>query len=193
MINLEAMRSLITISVLMLVVCYKASAVSTGQLVGKVYVKESKQTLNKVEIVFENNMDRVVVSTNENGIYYADHLPTGRYTMSVVYNNRNFYMKNVRVYDSYTMELNFVVSTDSLLPKDVEVFDTDAKLSSVESNDIKLTNTGRQPTRTLSEALGSQPGVDIRNGKMYVKGSDQVKFFIDGSPSLAPATISRGW
>ncbi|MFN8286463.1 MAG: hypothetical protein U0V74_06915 [Chitinophagales bacterium] len=185
------MKSLITISLLLLVVCFKASAISTGQLVGKILVKETKLPLALTEIVFENSMDRIVVSANEYGIYYADHLPTGRYNMTVVYNNRNFTMKNVRVYDSYTMELNFVVSNDSLLPKDVEVFDTDTKLSSVESHDIKLANTGRQPTRTLSEALGSQPGVDIRNGKMYVKGSDQVKFFIDGSPTLAPATIMR--
>ena len=114
--------------------------------------------------------------------------------MLVSFNNRTFVIKNVRIYDGYATELNFLVSSNENLPALVEVQKTDVMISSVQPTDINLTNSSNlQPTHSLADLLVMQPGVDVRNGTLMVKGSGDVKFFIDGSPTMAPARIERIW
>ncbi|HLP20138.1 MAG TPA: Plug domain-containing protein [Chitinophagales bacterium] len=171
-----------------------AKAVSTGEVVGQVTQKESKLPFAYADITFENRMDRIEVKANEYGHYYASHLPTGKYQMRIVYNNRTFVMNDVHVYDSYTSEINFAVSSDNNLPPKVVLPTVENTFSSVTSNDIKLTNSkNNQPTQRLNDVLSQQPGVDVRNGRIFIKGSDQVKIFIDGTPVMGQPTQSRVW
>ena len=66
--------------------------------------------------------------------------------------------------------------------------------SSVTSNDIKRTNSSfNQPTQSLNDVLSTQPGCDVRDGKIFIKGSDQVRFFIDGEPVMGPPTQNKVW
>lgn len=169
-------------------------AATTGQVTGKIILAETQVFLPNTEITFENSMDKAVVTTAENGIYYADHLPTGKYTVTVRYNNRTFIMKNVRVYDGYATEVNFTVSNSETLSSTVFVEKQEKLISSISPTDVMLGNSeNNQPTRSLNEALSSQPGVDMRDGKVYVKGSSEVRFFIDGTPVMGQPTIQRGW
>ena len=96
----------------LLLVSTTVKAVSTGQIVGQVIESETKQPLAYAEIIFENRMDKIEVKANEYGHYYASHLPTGKYQMRVVFNNRTFVMNDFHVYDSYTSEINFEVSNN---------------------------------------------------------------------------------
>jgi hypothetical protein len=103
-------------------------------------------------------------------------------------------MNDVHVYDSYTAEINFAVSSNNSLPPKVILETKENVFSSVTSNDIKLTNsTFNQPTQSLNDVLSQQPGVDIRNGRIFIKGSDQVRFFIDGTPVMGTPTQNRVW
>jgi hypothetical protein len=171
----------------------QAYCASIGQLMGKLEVKETKLGIANVEVVFENNMDRIAVMTNEYGFYYSDRMPTGKYEMSVVFNNRKFVVKQVRVYDSYTSIINLPLSEASNLP-DVVYLDIAPNQIAVTSNDIKLSNNNNhQPTQSLTDALSNQAGVDVRNGKLYVKGSNQVKFFIDGTPIMGQPSFQKVW
>lgn len=171
-----------------------AKAVSMGDIVGQITVAESGLPVAFAEIVFENKMDRIVVSANEYGHYYALHLPTGSYEMRIAYNERTFVMKKVHVYDSYTSEIDYHVSDDCSLPFMVQVEQKENVMSSVTSNDIKLNNSNRhQPTQNLGDALSTHAGVDVRNGRLFIKGSDQVKFFVDGTPVMGPSSIGRIW
>jgi hypothetical protein len=170
----------------------QAYCASIGQLMGKLEVKETKLGIANVEVVFENNMYRIAVMTNEYGFYYSDRMPTGKYEMSVVFNNRKFVVKQVRVYDSYTSIINLPISETNDLP-DVVYLDIAPNQIAVSSNDIKLNNNHHQPTQSLTDALSNQAGVDVRNGKLYVKGSNQVKFFIDGTPIMGQPSFQKVW
>jgi hypothetical protein len=171
-----------------------SKAVSIGQVLGQVIEKETHKPVAFAEIIFENKMDKVVVTANEYGFYYAHRLPTGKYQMRVTFNNRTFVMNNVRVYDSYSTEVNFFVSSNDGLPQLVEVENKEPLISAVTSTDVQLSNSNfNQPTQSLSSVLSMQPGVDVRNGKIYVKGSDQVRFFIDGTPVMGQPAVQRSW
>lgn len=171
-----------------------ARAVSTGHVLGQVTEKETGKPVAFAHIIFENRMDKIEVQANEYGYYYVSHLPTGKYEMRLPFNNRTFVINHVRVFDSYSNQVDVTVSNDSLLPDVVELESKEPMISSVASTDIILNNSNfHQPTRTLGEALGMQPGMDIVNGRLYVKGSDQVRFFIDGTPVMGNAVVGKIW
>lgn len=169
-------------------------ATSMGEILGKVIIKETNRPLANAEITFENSMTKMVVKANEHGIYYGLHIPGGRYEMRVSYNNHTFVMKGVRIYDGYTSEANFAVSNIDSLPAVVELERTDQLFSGSAPTGITMKNDDRnQPTRQLSEALSMQPGMDVRDGKLYIKGSSDVKFFIDGTPIMGQPVLQRVW
>lgn len=171
-----------------------SAASSMGEILGKVTIKETKAPLANAVITFENSMGKTVVTANEYGQYYGTHIPTGRYEMSVTYNNHTFVMKSVRIYDGYATEANFAVSNNDSLPAIVEIPRTDALFSGSAPTGITLSNNNnQQPTRSLNEALSMQPGMDVRDGKLFVKGSGEVKFFIDGCPVIGQPALQRVW
>ncbi len=184
-----------SIAVFAMLLCFSfaARAVSMGQIVGQVTGPVSNQPLAFAQIVFENKMDKVEVTANEYGYYYANHMPTGKYAMTVVYNNRTFVM-NVQVYDGYTSEINFAVSSDSNLPQKVLLPTNQNLFSSVTSNDPRRDNSANnQPTQSLNDVISQQAGCDVRDGKIFIKGSSQVKIFIDGVPMMGAPTQNRVW
>ena len=166
---------------------------STGDILGQIVEKETMKPVAYAEIVFESSMEKVVVSANEYGYYYASHLPTGKYQMRVSYNNRTFFMNKVRVYDSYSSSVDLVVSNNNNLPELVEVTRHESVINPLRPHDIVMAENGsNQPTRSLGEALMSQPGVDIVNGQLIIKGSNKVRFFVDGEPVLQPPVFGSG-
>jgi hypothetical protein len=169
-------------------------AISSGQLVGQVTDTHTGLPVPFAELVFENKMEKIVVTANEYGHYYSDHMPTGRYQLHIVYNTKKFVMAKIQVYDNYTSEIDIPVSSDALLPETVELEAKPNIMSSVSDTDIKLRNSNNhQPTQSLGDALSGHAGVDVRNGKLFIKGSDQVKFFVDGTPVLGQPSIGRIW
>ncbi|MCW5907110.1 MAG: hypothetical protein KIS94_04570 [Chitinophagales bacterium] len=169
-------------------------AATTGRVTGKIVDTETNLLVPDIEIVFENSMDRVILTTGTNGIYYGNHLPTGKYTVTVAYNNRTFVMKNVRIYDGYASEVNFKVSSNNFLSEVVTVAKEEKIISSISPTDVMMgDNRDLQPTRSLTEVLGNQAGMDVRDGKLYVKGSSEVRFFIDGTPLMGNPTFQRNW
>ena len=173
---------------------FHARAVSMGHILGRVTVKETGQPLAHAEIIFENNMDKITVHTNAHGYYYSNHMPTGRYQMRIQFNERTFVMNRVRVYDSYTSEVNFKVSENGELGEVVEVKQEFPLVSSVESQDIRLDNDSPlQPSRSWAETLSAYPGIDVIGGQVFINGGGQVRFFIDGSPVIGPTSLGRFW
>lgn len=184
-----------SIAVFAMLLCFSfaAKAVSMGQIVGQITGPEANQPLAFAQIVFENKMDKIEVAANEYGHYYSNHMPTGKYTMTVMYNNRAFIM-NVQVYDEYTSEINMAVSADSSLPQKVLLPTNQNLFSSVSKNDPRLSNSdNRQPSQTLNDVISRQPGCDVRDGKIVIKGSSQVRIFIDGEPVMGAPTQNRVW
>jgi hypothetical protein len=191
---MKKIQVLLSAFCMLLLFSTKVHAVSMGEVVGQVIEKESNQPVAFAEITFENRMDKIDVKANEYGHYYASHLPTGKYQMRVVYNNRVFVMNDVKVFDGYASEIKLVVSNSNSLPSKVVLETKENIFSSVTSNDVKLTNSSfNQPTQSLNDVISQQPGCDVRNGKIYIKGSDQVRFFIDGEPVMGTPTETRVW
>ena len=173
---------------------FLSKAASIGQALGQVTEKETGKPIAFAEIVFENKMDKIELKANEYGYYYADHIPTGKYQVRVQFNNRTFVMNQVRIFDSYSSKVDLVLSRSETLPATVELEQQDPFITAVSSTGITLTeNTFNQRTQSLGDVLSTQPGVDIINGRLYIKGSDQVRFFIDGSPVIGQAVIGKAW
>ncbi len=142
-----------TLGFTLLALLGNAKGTATGQLVGKVMEKETMQVLAYAEIVLENSTEKITLTANEYGYYYAEHLPTGKYQMSITFNNRTFVMNKVRVYESFTGEINFMVSNNQSLPETVEVILTNNGFSYVAAGDKKIGNiTMTQSTHSLSVA-----------------------------------------
>jgi hypothetical protein len=179
------------IAVLLLLLPMWLKAVSIGEVVGQVIDLETRQPVPYAEIVFENYYDKVTVTANEHGFYYGSHIPEGRYQMRVVYNQRTFVMNRVKVYDSYTNEVNFFVSCNDTLGQVVLESRPDPVIRAYEPHDIVLSSTEMyRGTMTLSDVLMAQPGMDIYAGRLYVKGAP-VKIFVDGSPAMTPGLFSK--
>jgi hypothetical protein len=178
-------------ALLLVVIPHKAMSVSSGDLLGQILDIDTHQPVPYAVVVFENYYDKVTVTANEHGLYYGFHIPEGRYQMRVTYNNRTFVMNRVKVYDSYSNEVNFFVSCNDTLPTVVNEVTPDPIIKPFVPNDILLTdNGGDKSSKQFSDILLSMPAVDIYNGKIYVKGME-VSIFIDGSPVLAHSTVLK--
>ncbi len=169
----------------------RVRAVSSGDVVGQVVDLDTHKPVPFAKVVFENYYDRVTVTANEHGYYYGLHIPEGRYQMRVVYNQRTFVMNRVKVYDSYSSEVNFFVSDcDTLAPVVLEKTPNPV-IQAFQSNDIVLSQSEMgNASMSLSDVLMAQPGVNIFQGRLYVKGAP-VKFFVDGSPVMVGATLIK--
>src|SRR5262245_51848589 len=132
------MKAIITYSIvfaLLMGSSFSSLAVSTGHIVGQVTVKETGKPVALAKIVFENSFDKIEVEANEHGHYYASYIPTGKYQMRVSFNNRTFVMNHVRVYDSYSSEVDIALSNNEQLPEKVELERTEPIISSVAPTD----------------------------------------------------------
>jgi hypothetical protein len=169
-------------------------AASTGQLLGQIIEKESGKPVPFATITIENRMEKIQLTANEFGHYYANHVPTGLYQIRVVYNRKTFFLNKVRIFDSYATVVDLVVSSEESLPPEIEIERKEPLLTTVSPADINLTNnTLNQRTQSVGDVLSMQPGVDIVDGRLFIKGSDQVRFFIDGSPVMGQAIVGRTW
>jgi hypothetical protein len=184
----------LAIFILLLGFSFAAKAVSMGQALGKIVEKETGKPVAYAIVIIENKMDKIEVTANEYGYYYADHVPTGKYQMRVSFNKRVFMVNHVRIYDSYASEVNFSLSSDESLPATVELESKEPLITSVSAAGINLTNNDfNQATQSLGDLLSMQPGVDVIDGKVFIKGSDQVQFFVDGCPVMGRAIVGRSW
>ena len=184
-------RYFLLLQVLLLALPNQLRAVSSGDVLGQVIDIETQQPVPYAEIVFENYYDKVIVKANGHGLFYGVHIPEGRYQMRVTYYGRTFIMNHVKVFDSYSNEVNFFVSCNDTLPALVLETKPDPVIRALEPHDILLTNNDMgRATMTLSDVLMAQPGVDIYAGRLYVKGAE-VKIFIDGSPVLSPGLFTK--
>lgn len=187
-------KSLLMVAVLTLSHIFQSKATSLGYIVGRIAVIESGDGIANAEIVFENKMDKIVAYTNDHGYYYANHLPSGKYSMKISYNKKVFAAKNIHVFDGYTTEINLNLSNSTTLPELNEVKAEENIITANPSNDILIsTNKNNQPTRSLNDVLSTQPGMDVRDGNVYIKGSNQVRFFIDGTPVMGSPAHNRVW
>ena len=111
-------------SIATLAICFlsfQSAKAVTGDINGQVIEKETMSPVAFAEITFDNGNVKTVVSANEYGYYSVKHMPTGKYQMSVRYNNRTFVINKVRIQDTYTAGINFMVSNSSSLSSNVEV------------------------------------------------------------------------
>ena len=99
---------------------------ATGDLTGQIIEKETKMPVAFAEITLVNGTTTTVITANEYGHYSINHLPTGKYQVTVKYDNHTIVMNDIRIKDSYTMGVNLIVSSNA---------------STVETEKVKKDNT----------------------------------------------------
>jgi hypothetical protein len=89
--------------------------------------------------------------------------------------------------------VDFVVSNSDNLPAMVDVMKKEPVINALQPHDIVVAENGpTRGTQSLGEVLMSQTGVDIVGGRLIIKGSDKVRFFIDGEPAMQPPVFGGG-
>lgn len=176
---------------ILLLIPPRLKAISNGDVLGQVIDMDTRQPVPFATVVFENYYDKVTVTANEHGFYYGLHIPEGRYQMRVEYNQRTFVMNRVKVYDSYSAEVNFLVSCSDTLPPVVLEKTPQPVINPLQPHDILLTQNGMgNASMFISDLLMAEPAVDIYRGRLFVKGAE-VKIFVDGTPTLVPARFGK--
>ena len=99
---------------------FQSAKAVTGDINGQVIEKETMSPVAFAEITFDNGTNKTIVSANEYGYYSVKHMTAGKYQMSVKYNNRTFVANKVRIQDSFTVGVNFMVSSKNDLSSTVE-------------------------------------------------------------------------
>ena len=182
---------LLLVLILLLLLPGRLKAVSSGDVLGQVIDIDTRQPVPFATVIFENYYDKITVTANEYGYYYGLHIPEGRYQMRVEYNQRTFVMNRVKVFDSYSSEVNFFVSCSDTLSQVVLEKTPNPVINPFEPHDILLTQNGfGNASMSLSDVLMAQPAVDIFQGRLYVKGAP-VKIFVDGTAVMVPAQFSK--
>lgn len=90
----------------------QTATAATGDITGQVIEKETNTVVAYAEVTLDNGTTKVVVIANEYGHYSASHLPTGKYTVKVKYDERTIEMNEIRIKDSYTAGINLIVSNN---------------------------------------------------------------------------------
>ncbi len=84
---------------------------ATGDITGQIIEKETMAPVAYAQVILDNGTTRTIIKANEYGHYSANHLPTGKYQVSVKYDNRVAAMSSIHIKDSYTAGINLVVSS----------------------------------------------------------------------------------
>jgi hypothetical protein len=110
----ENMKS--TIRVIILAICFislQSLKAATGDITGQIIEKETQAPVAFAEVTLDNGVTKTVIHANEYGHYSANHLPVGKYNVTVKYDNHTVAMNAVHIKDSYTIGINLVVSGNS--------------------------------------------------------------------------------
>ena len=102
-----------TRTILALTICFFSLATvnaATGDITGQIIEKETKMPVAFAEVTLDNGTTTTTITANEYGHYSANHLPTGKYHVTVKYDNHSIVMNEIRIKDSYTMGVNLIVS-----------------------------------------------------------------------------------
>jgi hypothetical protein len=186
-------RPLIVLFVLILCRFIPACAATTGELTGQIVEKETMIPIAYATVVIENGKESYRFDANEYGYYTAKHIPSGHYQMHIVFNNRTFVMSRVKVADSQSSRVDFVVSSSNDLPATVEVI-TKTRDKSAEARNAKSSKNAPATTSTnTSESALLQPSADVRDGKVYVVNTDQVGYFLNRETVAAPPVAEGNW
>ena len=103
-------------TILAITICFfslQTVKAATGDITGNIIEKETQEPVAFAEVTLENGSSKTVIIANEYGHYSANHLPTGKYHVTVKYDNRTVSMNNVQIKDSYTSGINLIVSNNS--------------------------------------------------------------------------------
>jgi hypothetical protein len=112
-----------------LTICFFSLATAnaaTGDITGQIIEKETQMPVAFAEVTLDNGTTTTTITANEYGHYSANHLPTGKYQVTVKYDNHTVEMNAIRIKDSYTQGINLIVSSNA---------------STVETDKVKKDNT----------------------------------------------------
>lgn len=131
------------IRLLVLAICFvslQSVKAATGDITGQIIEKETQAPVAFAEVTLDNGVTKTVIHANEYGHYSANHLPIGKYNVSVKYDNHTVAMNAIHIKDSYTIGVNLVVSGN---PSTVET--APAKMN----NEVHFNKGATQPNADL--------------------------------------------
>ncbi|MCW5907111.1 MAG: carboxypeptidase-like regulatory domain-containing protein [Chitinophagales bacterium] len=161
------------------------AAIGGGNILGQVTNSETKEPVEFASVVLECQGVQKLYVTDEKGFYYASNIPAGVYTITVSFIGKTTQVKDVRINNDETREINISLgSSVTLEPKIVfgkksekpllDKFDPTTK--TLDKEDL-----AHAPVTRVTDipALLNIPEMD---GNYYVRGSRQgaLAWYIDG-------------
>jgi outer membrane receptor protein involved in Fe transport len=158
----------------------------TTNVTGKILDKETKETVPFANIVLKSASDSSFISgtlSDEQGIFLLEDVSEGSYLLEISSIGYNTYSR-AEYFGSLSDFIDLGIIPLSEATQQLEEVVVTGKQSTVSGNMEKLTFASEdlQVTRggTVLETLGSLPGLTIQDGKIQMRGSENVTILING-------------
>jgi carboxypeptidase family protein len=118
---------------------FKIAKGATGDITGQIIEKETMAPVAYAQVTLDNGTSKTVITANEYGHYSAHNLLTGKYQVSVKYDNHIVAMNPIHIKDSYTAGINLIVSAEPTVQiKDVKNGGTTGALKEKQVNSFDV-------------------------------------------------------
>ena len=160
---------------------------NNGTISGKVIDKKTSEPLPYVNIVVKEN-NKVITGgiTSDKGTFQIKNLALKDYVVEIQFIGYKTISKSAKLTENSTINLNTIaIEEDAIQLKGVEIV---SERSTIEQKiDRKVINVGKDLTTagaTASEIMNNIPSVNVdQDGKISLRGNDNVRVLIDGRPS----------
>ncbi len=167
----------------------------TGKLRGKVTDKETGEPLIGATIVLEGTS--LGAASDINGDYFVLSVPAGTFSMKASYvGYASYTISNVRINSNITTTQDFLLTSEAIQVKAVEIIAERPLIQRNTTNTIRLTtqeSIENLPIRGLQNILALEAGVVMQDGDLYVRGgrSGEVAFYLDGASTTNPISNTQ--
>lgn len=167
--------------------------IDPGQVSGIVIDKDLKEPMPYVTIII-NDLDGKLISgnsTSEDGTFTIQNIPAGNYIFQAQFIGYTTFSIEIELSkDQNSLEVGTIaLEANVAMLDDVNIV---AERSSIEQKvDRKVINVGRDLTTSGASAadiMGNLPTLTVdQDGKIAMRGNDNVRILIDGKPTNIPA------
>ena len=167
----------------------------TGKMRGKITDKETGEPLIGATIVLEGTS--LGAASDINGEYIVISVPAGTFSIKTSYvGYASYTISNVRINSNITTTQDFLLTSEAIQVKAVEIIAERPLIQRNTTNTIRLTtqeSIENLPIRGLQNILALEAGVVMQDGDLYVRGgrSGEVAFYLDGASTTNPALQSQ--
>ncbi len=157
---------------------------AAGKIHGKVVDKDTGEPLVGATVSLLGTTRGA--TTNVDGEFFILQVVVGTYTARASYvGYQPVQISNIQVNENLTTEINFTLTKSAVQVAPVEIVARRPLIQKSATNETRIVNSdylSSVPVRDMTEVAALQPGVDLRDNQVYIRGSraDATGFTLNG-------------